>query len=243
MKSTSLVAIALTLVVALSACGQKQEAATPPAPAAEGSAPAPSTSSKALIINGDSMESCKTSIKSIRTTISGAKLKEFDDAISTIEFILKESAYLELGGKNIDEVISSRGGVEDLYVKASNMELSSANLESLENQLNLINRKNEFIKIWNKYAGNPKRDDDDVKVAHALLPEVVELEEKAIVLLKAAGERTDKYDSYVISNFSEAKSVQAKANLDAFKKDNSDLKDVLNKINRLIARIEKQMKS
>lgn len=227
MKTLLYFIIALTLVASITACDKKQGDAAPKA-----SPPAPTAG---LIINGDSVKSYKASIKTIRSAIGGAKLKEFDDAISTIEFVLKDAAHLELKGKNVDEAISSRGSVENLYVDVFNLDLPQLTGKLLKLQVSALESMNAFIKDFNSYARGTKRDADDVRVGNALRTEAVEIKKRLESLIETSDITYEKFEKYQASDFSDAK--KSYSDLEG---EISKLENVLNEINRLHEKVKRQ---
>ena len=86
------------------------------------------------LIDGESMETYKTSVSNIRDEFRGEKLKQFDDAIAVLDFVLKDAAYIEARGKTANEIIESSADVKKMYVDL-------ANLDALKKYNELIKKK------------------------------------------------------------------------------------------------------
>lgn len=215
----------LIFVVALSVIFSCDNSSSP-----TGSIPVLDSPSRMMTISGDGVELYKKSVENMRKNIQGSQLNDFNEAISFIEFVLKDAAYIELKGKNVDQVIASRKGIEDLYIAAFNAELLGVYASSIKIQSKVMNEIVALIDKWNVYAPKERVGENDLQLALSLEKKVRSLSNKEGELLAKSDLNSKKINGYKLAAYSESQSATAQALVDAVKKDNSDLEFLLKEI-------------
>lgn len=136
------------------------------------------------LIDGKSMETYKVSVSNIHDKLSGEKLKKFDDAIAVLDFVLKDSAYIEAGGKTANEIIESSEGIKELYVNAANLGVLEKYSQLIKKWKDFLNNYNLTIKSfnlmadeWTLKAESIKCTEDDLIKTKSLLEKIQTVDE------------------------------------------------------------------